>query len=158
MNKIKKVWMENKILLVLAIILLICLVIFIGVSVTYFYGSNSDKYGSRLDASKELPLKNELFDDIKTELEKSESVSKVDTNLKGNIVYVNITFNEGTEVEAAKKVADVVPTLFNDDELAVYDLQFTIKSEGENGFTLMGARNSNGSGLIVWNNNKVQEG
>ena len=158
MNKIKKVWMENKILLVLAIILLICLVIFIGVSVTYFYGSNSDKYGSRLDASKELPLKNELFDDIKTELEKSESVSKVDTNLKGNIVYVNITFNEGTDVEAAKKVADVVPTLFNDDELAVYDLQFTIKSEGENGFTLMGARNSNGSGLIVWNNNKVQEG
>ncbi len=158
MNKIKKVWMENKILLVLAIILLICLVIFIGVSVTYFYGSNSDKYGSRLDASKELPLKNELFDDIKTELEKSESVSKVDTNLKGNIVYVNITFNEGTEAEAAKKVADVVPTLFNDDELAVYDLQFTIKSEGENGFTLMGARNSNGSGLIVWNNNKVQEG
>ena len=154
MNKIKKVWMENKILLVLAIILLICL----GVSVTYFYGSNSDKYGSRLDASKELPLKNELFDDIKTELEKSESVSKVDTNLKGNIVYVNITFNEGTDVEAAKKVADVVPTLFNDDELAVYDLQFTIKSEGENGFTLMGARNSNGSGLIVWNNNKVQEG
>ena len=150
--------MENKILLVLAIILLICLVIFIGVSVTYFYGSNSDKYGSRLDASKELPLKNELFDDIKTELEKSESVSKVDTNLKGNIVYVNITFNEGTEAEAAKKVADVVPTLFNDDELAVYDLQFTIKSEGENGFTLMGARNSNGSGLIVWNNNKVQEG
>ena len=158
MNKIKKVWMENKILLVLAIILLICLVIFIGVSVTYFYGSNSDKYGSRLDASKELPLKNELFDDIKTELEKSESVSKVDTNLKGNIVYVNITFNEGTDVEAAKKVADVVPTLFNDDELAVYDLQFTIKSKGENGFTLMGARNSNGSGLIVWNNNKVQEG
>ena len=158
MNKIKKVWMENKILLVLAIILLICLVIFIGVSVTYFYGSNSDKYGSRLDASKELPLKNELFDDIKTELEKSESVSKVDTNLKGNIVYVNITFNEGTEAEAAKKVADVVPTLFNDDELAVYDLQFTIKSKGENGFTLMGARNSNGSGLIVWNNNKVQEG
>ncbi len=158
MNKIKKVWMENKILLVLAIILVICLAIFIGVSVTYFYGSSSDKYGTRLDATKNVPLKDELFNDIKTELTKSESVAKVETNLKGNIVYININFVSGTDVEAAKKVADVVPTLFNDDELAVYDLQFTIKSEGDNNFTLMGARNSNGSGLIVWNNNKVQEG
>ncbi len=158
MNKIKKVWMENKILLVLAIILLICLAVFIGVSITYFYGSNGDKYGPRLDASKELPLKDELFNDIKTELEKNESVSNVSTNLKGNIVYINITFGEGTDLEAAKKAVDVVPTLFNEDELAVYDLQFSIKSEGENGFILMGARNSNGSGLIVWNNNIVQEG
>ncbi len=158
MNKIKKIWTENKILLVLAIILIICLVIFISVSVTYFYGSSSDKYGNRLDVIKDVPLNDQLFKDIKDELSKDQAVLKTEIETKGKIVYTTITFVEGTKVDDAKKVAEIVPTLYNEDELAVYDLQFTIKSEGENAFTLMGARNSNGSGVIVWNNKAVQEG
>ena len=150
MNKIKKIWTENKILLVLAIILIVCLAIFLGVSIKYFYGSNSNKYGSRLDSIKDTPLSEELFKDIENKLKESESVSKVTTNLQGKVVYITISYNEGTKLDDAKNVAAEVISLFNEDELQLYDLEFTIKS---NEFTLMGARNSNGSGTIVWANN-----
>ena len=150
MNKIKKIWTENKILLVLAVILIVCLVIFLGVSIKYFYGSNSNKYGSRLDSIKDTPLSEELFKDIENKLKESESVSKVTTNLQGKVVYITISYNEGTKLDDAKNVAAEVISLFNEDELQLYDLEFTIKS---NEFTLMGARNSNGSGTIVWANN-----
>ena len=150
MNKIKKIWTENKILLVLAIILIVCLAIFLGVSIKYFYGSNSNKYGSRLDSIKDTPLSEELFKDIENKLKESESVSKVTTNLQGKVVYITISYNEGTKLDDAKNIAAEVISLFNEDELQLYDLEFTIKS---NEFTLMGARNSNGSGTIVWANN-----
>ncbi len=150
MNKIKKIWTENKILLVLAVILIVCLVIFLGVSIKYFYGSNSNKYGSRLDSIKDTPLSEELFKDIENKLKESESVSKVTTNLQGKVVYITISYNEGTKLDDAKNIASEVISLFNEDELQLYDLEFTIKS---NEFTLMGARNSNGSGTIVWANN-----
>ena len=158
MNKIKKVLKENKVLIVLGVILLLCLAIFIGVSVTYFYGSNSDKYGNRLESIKNVPLDEKLFNDIKEDVSKKENVTSVDISLKGRIVYITMAFNESAAVESAKSVAEGVVSLFNDDELAVYDLQFIIKSSGDSKFTLMGSRNSNGSGVVVWNNYNKQEG
>ncbi len=57
-------------------------------------------------------------------------------------------------MDDAKKVAEDAVKLFSEKELSVYDLQFTIKT---NEYTLMGARNSNGSGQIVWNNYTIEE-
>ena len=61
MKKIKKVWEENRVLMVLAIILVICLIIFAGVAITYFYGSSDNVYGNRLDITKEVPLNSKLL-------------------------------------------------------------------------------------------------
>ena len=159
MNKVKKVWEENRVLLVLGIILIICLVIVSIVSLTYFYGSSDSVYGSRLEDMKTVPLNDKLFDDIKNELKKDESVKKVSTLNKGKIIYINIDFVDETKMEDAKKVATSVIELFNDDELAVYDIEFTISSLSTNdfvGYTLMGARNANGSGEIIWNNYNIE--
>ena len=68
---------------------------------------------------------------------------------------INIDFVEETKMEDAKKVAESSLELFNDDELALYDIEFTISSLSTNdfvGYTLMGARNANGLGEVVWNN------
>ena len=73
---------------------------------------------------------------------------------QGKIVYISIDFAAKTKMEDAKKIADTVVPLFNDDELEIYDLQFTIVSESADkfvGYTLMGAYNANGLKEIVWN-------
>ncbi len=156
MNKIKKVWTENKVLLVLAIILLVCLAVFGIVSLTYFYGSSNNVYGDRLDVIKNVPLSDKLFEDIKNTLDANESVSDSALRLRGKIIYIDIDFMDGTDIENAKQIAEGVVPLFNEDELEVYDLQFIIRTVNtENGFTLMGARNCNGSDSVVWNNRTI---
>ena len=158
MKKIKKVWEENKVLFVLGIILLICLVVFAVVSMTYFYGSSKSVYGNRLDITKEMPLNSKLLDDIKNELESNSKVDSVNTILKGKIVYITIVFTTDVKMDEAKKIANTVIELFNADELEVYDIQFTIKNpDKEVGYTLMGAWNSNGNGSIVWNNYNIEK-
>lgn len=155
MKKIQKILNENRVLLVLGIILLVCLVVVAVVSLTYFYGTSDTVYGNRLDDIKDMPLNDKLFKDIKNKLNEEESVKKVSTTKKGKIVYINIDFVEETKMEDAKKVAESSLELFNDDELALYDIEFTISSLSTNdfvGYTLMGARNANGFGEVVWNN------
>lgn len=160
MKKIKKVWEENKVLLVLAIILVICLVVFAAVAITYFYGSSDNVYGNRLDITEEVPLNSKLLEDIKSELESNEIVKEAEATLKGKIVYVNILYVDATKMEDAKKIAESVIELFNEDELLVYDVQFTINTLSTSdfvGYTLMGARNASGSGSIIWNNYNIEE-
>lgn len=160
MKKIKKVWEENRVLLVLAIILVICLVIFGIVAITYFYGSSDNVYGNRLDITEEVPLNEKLLRDIESEVESKESVKEVKATLKGKIVYINIEFVDATKMDDAKTVAEGIITLFNEDELGVYDIQFTITSLSTadfKGYTLMGARNSSGNGTVVWNNYNIEE-
>lgn len=160
MKKIKKVWEENKVLLVLAIILVICLVVFAAVAITYFYGSSDNVYGNRLDITEEVPLNSKLLKDIKSELESNEIVKEAEATLKGKIVYVNILYVDATKMEDAKKIAESVIELFNEDELLVYDVQFTINTLSTSdfvGYTLMGARNASGSGSIIWNNYNIEE-
>lgn len=155
MKKIKKVWEENRVLMVLAIILVVCLIVFAVVAITYFYGSSDNVYGNRLDITKEVPLSDKLLKDIQNELESKESVNSAEATLKGKIVYVNIDFVDSIKIDDAKKVAEEAIALFNEDELGVYDIQFTISalSTGDrDGFTSMGARNASGSGIVVWTN------
>ncbi len=160
MNKIKKIWRENKVLLVLAIILIICFVIFMGVALTYFYGSSNNPYGNRLDITEKVPLSDKLLTDIKTELESDENVDSASVRLQGKIVYISIIFRDEYPMGDAKNVASKALPLFNDDELQVYDIAFTIstkQTENSAGYSLMGARNANGVGAIVWNNYNIEE-
>lgn len=158
MNKVKKVWNENKVLLVLGIILIICVVVVSIVALTYFYGGSDSVYGDRLKNTEKVKLSDKLFKEIESTLKENENVEKVSTITKGKIVYINISFTEGTLMDDAKTIANSVIELFNDDELNVYDIEFTITSLSTNevvGYTLMGARNANGSGEIVWNNYNI---
>lgn len=163
MKKIRRVWEENKVLLVLAIILVICLVVFAGVAITYFYGSSDSESGNRLDITEEVPLNDKLLEDIKEEVELNENVKsiKVDfQNLKKLVVYISIEYIAGTKMNDAKKIAEDVIKLFNEDELQVYDIHFTIKTASTDdlvAYTLMGSRNASGSGNVIWGNYNIEE-
>ena len=63
-------------------------------------------------------------------------------------------------MDSAKKAMDEIIPLFNEDELLIYDLDLTIKTENFNsdtkeGFIIKGARNTNGDGKIVWSNYNI---
>lgn len=156
MKKIIKIWQENKVLLVLAIILLICIIVVVVAGMTFFYGNNNNVYGNRLEAAKDVPISDKLLQDIKSELEKNELVSEVSTELRGLIVYINIHFVKDVKIDDAKKLATSSLELFNDDELEIYDIEYSITNDEDDGFTLMGARNSSGAGEIVWNNYNIE--
>jgi hypothetical protein len=158
LKRIKRIWEENKVLLVLAIILIICLTVVVIVTITYFYGTSTSVYGNRLDATEKVPLKN--LDNAKKELEKNESIKSVSSQVKGNIVYLNVNFIDDTKMEDAKKIVEPILEVFSEDELNVYDIDITIScltTEKNPGYTLMGARNANGSENIIWNNYTVEE-
>lgn len=161
MKKIQKIINENRVLLVLGIILLMCLIIVCVVALTYFYGTSDTVYGNRLDDMNKVVLSESLFTDIKDNLKTNESVKDVNITKKGKIIYINIDFVDKTKMDDAKKIAEGVVSLFKEEELTIYDIEFTISSLSTAdvvGYTLMGARNANGIGEVVWNNyNLVDE-
>lgn len=159
MEKIKKFWNENRVLFVLGVILIICVVIVSIVSLTYFYGSSSNAYGNRLDSIKDTPLSDKFLKNIKSEMNSKQGVKNTSVKVKGKIVYIDLEYNDGIQMDDAKKTTTEALKLFSEKELSLYDLQFTIKN---NNYTLMGAHNSNGSSTseennIVWNNYTIKE-
>ncbi len=151
MNKLKKVWNENKVLFVLGFILLICIIVIGVIAIKSFYSSCDNAYCNR----KVEELRNTLPDEIKNKLEENKSIVKTSVLVKNAIVYISATFNNDTKIEDAKKAMEVIAPLFTEEELLIYDLDLTIKTEDiEKGFILKGARNTNGNGNIVWSNKK----
>ena len=159
MNKLKEIWGKNKVLIVLGIILIICFIAIIVVTVSYFFGGSESVYGDRLDEIEDHPIEDSFVSEYTTNLESDDMIESVEFDTKGRIIYITINFVGDTSlVEAQSKTAASLET-FSDDLLSYYDINFTITSEAtdnSDGFTLMGARNVAGSGL-VWNNNTPVE-
>ena len=159
MKKLKELWGNNKVLIVLGIILIICLIAIITVTFSFFLGGNKGVYGDRLNGIDKHPVTNNIKSEYKTSLESEKSVTKVSIDTKGKIIYIIINFASDTSLEDAKNLAASSIEKLNEDKLSFYDIDFTLKcekSENSEGFTILGAKNVAGSGLI-WNNNTPLE-
>lgn len=159
MKKLKELWGNNKVLIVLGIILIICLIAIITVTFSFFLGGNKGVYGDRLNGIDKHPVTNNIKSEYKTSLESEKSVTKVSIDTKGKIIYIIINFASDTSLEDAKNLAASSIEKLNEDILSFYDIDFTLKcekSENSEGFTILGAKNVAGSGLI-WNNNTPLE-
>lgn len=156
MKKIKKIWQENSVLIVLGIILIACLVAISVVVVTYFVGDSSSKYGDRLEGIEDYPFDSEMQDEIIAQIKENEIVEDVTMRVSGKIIYVNITFVPATTLVEGQSVALASLEFFSEDTLSFYDLEYMIEAEATDdaeGFQLIGAKNVSGTGGIVWNNN-----
>ena len=150
----KKVIKENKVLFVLALIVIISLIL-IGVGlVKYFYSSSGDKYGDRLNGIEEHKLSNTLSDDIKALYESGVESVSVDT--KGKIIYVIMDVSDGVSKVDAQSYAIKALDVFSDDDKSFYDIQFMITcknaSEETTTYPMEGYKNSNNT-QVVWTNN-----
>jgi hypothetical protein len=155
MKKLKNLWVENRVLFVLSIIVIVCLLIILGVFISYFFGTSKSSYGDRLDGISEV----EITDDIKNnfiEQMKSDALVK-DATIKsiGKVIYVTLSFEDNVTLVEAESKALASLMIFEQSYIDFYDFNYTLigdKTDSSDGFLIMGAKNVNGSGL-VWNNN-----
>ncbi len=154
MKKMKKIWDNNRILIILSTIIIICFFIIVGICFKYFFGASSSNYGDRLDNIQNVTLKEEEKTKIINKLKEEETVKTVEIHTQGKIVYIRIEF-DGVSLEKAKEIASSTIPEISDEIKELYDIHFTIvknDTESAKGFTLMGAKNINRTNLI-WNNN-----
>lgn len=152
MKKLKNLWANNRILLILGIILVVCIIAIIIVFLTYFVGTKKSVYGSRFDNMKTHIKEAEQNSYIQA-LEERSGVEKASLRVQGKTIYVRVIFKDDIKLDDAKKIIDSSLEKFSDDIKETYDINFTIKNTS---FRLMGARNSSGNGLS-WNNNTPVE-
>lgn len=145
----KKLWKENRVLLMLFVILIICFIAIISVALTFFYNKNVTEYGNRLDHIKEHEVSKDFLDKYENELLDNESISKVNVHVKGRIIYVNIDFKDDIELDAAKELVTKSLESFEEKVISYYDIEFILDSSN---FTIIGAKN-NINDYIAWNNN-----
>lgn len=156
MKKLKKLWQENSVLIVLFGILIVCLIAITVVVVTYFVGDSSTKYGDRLDGIEDYPFEEDTQEEIIAQIEESELVESATIRVSGKIIYITITYVPGTTLVEAQSNALASLDYFSEETLSFYDLEYMIEaedSEDTEGFTLIGAKNVSGTGGIAWNNN-----
>ena len=107
----------------------------------------------------DYPIEDSFVSEYIANLEADEMINSVEFNTKGRIIYITINFvGDSSLVEAQSKAAASLEE-FSEEILSYYDIDFTLISdatENSEGFTIMGARNVAGSG-IVWNNNTPVE-
>lgn len=159
MDKLKKFWRNNKVLIVLGIILVICLIAILVVTFSYFFGGSESVYGDRLEDIENYPIEDSFVDEYIANLESDELVNSATFVNKGRIIYVTIDFVGDTSLVEAQSKAAASLESFSENLLSYYDINFTLTcdaTENSEGFTIMGAKNVAGSGL-VWNNNTPVE-
>lgn len=159
MKKIKEIWGKNKVLIVLGLILIICLIAILIVTFSYFFGGSESVYGDRLEDIENYPITDNFIDEYITNLESDDMINTVTFDTKGRIIYIAINFVGDTSLAEAQSKTTASLEQFSEEILGYYDINFTISSdatENSEGFTIMGARNVAGSGL-VWNNNTPVE-
>ena len=153
MNKLKSLWANNRILLILGAILLVCFIAIIVVVLTYFVGTRKSVYGSRFDNMKTHIKEAEQNAYIEA-LESSSIVDKVRFRVSGKTIYISTTFKDDVKLEDAKKLMEESLDKFSDAVKETYDINFTLNGKLFN--VIMGARNVSGNGLS-WNNNTPVE-
>ncbi len=149
MKKIKEIWDSNRVLLILATIVLVCFIIIAIVCFNFFFGTGKTK---NINV---IPLQEEDRTAIITKLEENETVKEVSIRTQEKTMYIRITF-ENVTLDRAKEIASTSLEVINDEYKKNYNIHYTIiseKKENDEGFILMGARNI-GRTIIIWNNNR----
>ena len=153
----KKKFKENKVLLVLAIVLVVCFVAIGFVMFKYFYvGDSTSKYGDRLDGIEKHKIHSTLKSEIE-ELYKDTKMSLKTYKTSGKIIYVTLELSEVIKVEDAKNLTLKSLEKFTDDEKNYYDIQFIVVCDSEQStetqlYPIMGYKNSS-SFEVVWTRN-----
>lgn len=150
----KKLWKENKITILFAIVvILILLVLFIMIFPLYSTRSGSD-YGDRLDGIKDVAIDDNVNSKIESYFESTEKVKSVKTNLKGKLYNIIITTNDDVSVNEIADISNEVISNFDEKQLKFYDIQIFISSTSDSETkSIVGYKNKN-TDEFIWTNNR----
>lgn len=155
MKKIKKFWMENRILSVLFIIVLVCLLIVLGVCFKYFFGTSKSKYGNRLEGIDNVSLTEELKNNFTNSFNNDEQINNATIKQSGKVIYITLNFKDNVTLADAQNKALASLMFFEQNYLDYYDFQYTLKGNSIGDIPIMGAKNASGNGLIWINNSDI---
>lgn len=153
-KKLKAFYKNNRVYSILMIISIICIVsIMVGV-ILYFVGqTNKDKYGHRLDGIESVEIKSDKLSEIEKKISENELVKETKIDIKGKLIYINITLNTGKHSDS-EAIAQASLELFSEEEKAFYDIQYIVENidkEITENFPIMGYIKAGGS-VIKWTN------
>ena len=154
MKKLKGFYQNNRIYCILMGISILCIILIGVILLLYFINqTKNDVYGNRLTGIENLQISNDDKNEIISFINEQKITEKVNINVKGKIVYINIYLKDG-KVEDAQGLAIKILDKFSEDELNFYDINFTFtkasESEEDNtGFTIMGYKKSDKT-IISW--------
>ena len=154
LKKLKELWNRNRVLFVLATIVIVCFIIILIVTMKLFFGVSTSAYGDRLESISSSPVTDEQKNAITSKLKENDSVSDVEVHTQGKIIYIRITY-KGVSLNRAKEIAVTAMDTIKEEYQKLYDVHFTLKQTGDENsetFTVMGAKNINGK-EVIWNNN-----
>lgn len=143
LEKIKGLIKRHIVLFILCVIALIAIIVmlifFLKMSI-----NTSSRYGDRLDGIEKVELSKNDLSEIKKKIEENEEVSSAKVRVQGKIVYIDISYKEGTDLAKAKEIASVAMDNFEDDEKAFYDFEFVINEDADkdDAWASIGAKNS----------------
>lgn len=156
MNKFKELWGKNKVLIVLGLILIVCAITIVIVTISFFFGGKDD----RVLKTGDVKISESVKEDYIASLEEEKAVEKATVSVSiSGVVYIHIYFKADTALVDAQSIASNSLAKFSEDILNVYDFNIEIKcekSEGSDGFSLIGARNV-ASKTLEWDNNTPVE-
>jgi hypothetical protein len=155
MKKLKNLWVENRVIFVLFLIVIVCVFIILGVCINYFFGSSKSSYGDRLEGITEVEMTDEIKNKFLDTMKNDALIDDATIKSRGKVVYVTLTFVDDVTLVEAESKALASLMVFEQSYIDFYDFNYTLvgnKTESSDGFLIMGAKNVNGSGL-VWNNN-----
>ena len=146
----KKLWKENRVLLMLFIVLFVCFIAILSVCLTFFYNRNVTEYGNRLDGIENYPITTKFKESFENKVLENEHVEKVKITIKGRMIYLHIDFDSEIALEEAQNVATASLENFSEKYLGFYDINYVLVSDN---FTMLGAKTTK-IDYISWNNNR----
>ena len=144
------------------LIIIACTAISVGLLLKYFYfGNGGSKYGDRLDGIEAAIISDDKKSEVANSIKEGKNVKDATVTITGKIIYIRIAFEAGADLDTSKSIAVKSLEQFSEEEKTFYDVHFTLvseKTDTNEGFTIMGAKNVNGTNLIWNNNNTVSDG
>lgn len=156
MKKIRKFYREHRVFTILMAVAVVCVALIVYVLIDCFYsGSDTNKWGTRCEAVEKLPITKAIKEEIIGKIEAEELVESASISVKCRRIETKIVFKPEAELIQAESIALKSLEYYSEEESQAYDFEFELQNPGSDksdGFSIWGAKNKSGSGLI-WNNN-----
>ena len=138
MNYIKK----HKTLFIVLVLLFI-LVIFMSIYI-FFYQTNSNKYGNRLNGIENVHINESKIDDVKQEVLKNDNCISISYKLDGKLIKFFMKVKPDTDELTLESIFNVILTKFTEEEKSFYDFEIFVNSkEGANNFPVIAYKHRN---------------
>lgn len=154
MKKFKEFYKRNRVYSILMLVSLVCIIsILVGVIVYFIGQTTKDKYGNRLDGIENVQITDNKKSEVENKIKENELVNDVKINIKGKLIYVNITLKTGKHSDS-EAICQSSLENFSEDEKKFYDIQYIVSNEDKNieeNFPVMGYIKA-GNSIIKWTN------